>query len=50
VLKPASEIVTVEVPPLIDQATFDAVQAQGSLSQCGAHAACYVGEEINCGC
>jgi DNA invertase Pin-like site-specific DNA recombinase len=26
-LKPASEIVTVEVPPLIDQATFDAVQA-----------------------
>jgi site-specific DNA recombinase len=26
-LKPVSEIVTVEVPPLIDQATFDAVQA-----------------------
>jgi site-specific DNA recombinase len=26
-LKPASEIVTVDVPPLIDQATFDAVQA-----------------------
>jgi len=26
-LKPISEIVTVEVPPLIDQATFDAVQA-----------------------
>jgi site-specific DNA recombinase len=26
-LKPASEIVTVEVPPLIAQATFDAVQA-----------------------
>jgi len=26
-LEPASEIVTVEVPPLIDQATFDAVQA-----------------------
>jgi hypothetical protein len=26
-LKPASEIVTVEVPPLIDQATFGAVQA-----------------------
>src|SRR5271169_5296919 len=26
-LKPASEIVTVEVPPLIDQATFDAVRA-----------------------
>jgi site-specific DNA recombinase len=26
-LKPASEIVTVAVPPLIDQATFDAVQA-----------------------
>ncbi|MGH6676556.1 MAG: recombinase family protein, partial [Xanthobacteraceae bacterium] len=26
-LKPASEIVTVEVPPLIDQATFDVVQA-----------------------
>jgi site-specific DNA recombinase len=25
--KPASEIVTAEVPPLIDQATFDAVQA-----------------------
>src|SRR5260370_10602803 len=25
-LKPVSEIVTVEVPPLIDQATFDAVQ------------------------
>jgi site-specific DNA recombinase len=25
-LKPASEIVTVDVPPLIDQATFDAVQ------------------------
>jgi DNA invertase Pin-like site-specific DNA recombinase len=24
-LKPTSEIVTVEVPPLIDQATFDAV-------------------------
>ena len=26
-LKPASEIVVVDVPPLIDQATFDAVQA-----------------------
>jgi site-specific DNA recombinase len=26
-LKPAGEIVTVDVPPLIDQATFDAVQA-----------------------
>jgi site-specific DNA recombinase len=26
-LKPVSEIVTVDVPPLIDQATFDAVQA-----------------------
>jgi site-specific DNA recombinase len=26
-LKPVGEIVTVEVPPLIDQATFDAVQA-----------------------
>ena len=26
-LKPASEIVTVDVPPLIDQVTFDAVQA-----------------------
>jgi len=26
-LKPATEIVTVEVPPLIDQATFDAVRA-----------------------
>ena len=26
-IKPASEIVTVAVPPLIDQATFDAVQA-----------------------
>lgn len=26
-LKPAAEIVTVKVPPLIDQATFDAVQA-----------------------
>ena len=26
-LKPASEVITVEVPPLIDQATFDAVQA-----------------------
>jgi DNA invertase Pin-like site-specific DNA recombinase len=26
-LKPVSEIVTVEVPPLIDQTTFDAVQA-----------------------
>jgi hypothetical protein len=26
-LKPTSEIVTVEVPPLIDQATFDAIQA-----------------------
>jgi len=26
-LKPISEIVTVEVPPLIDQETFDAVQA-----------------------
>ena len=26
-LKPASEVVAVEVPPLIDQATFDAVQA-----------------------
>jgi hypothetical protein len=26
-LKPSSEIVTVEVPPLIDQTTFDAVQA-----------------------
>ncbi|WP_264817712.1 recombinase family protein, partial [Acidomonas methanolica] len=26
-LKPQSEVVTVEVPPLIDQATFDAVQA-----------------------
>lgn len=26
-LKPFSEIVTVEVPPLIDQATSDAVQA-----------------------
>jgi hypothetical protein len=26
-LKPASEVVTVEVPPLIGQATFDAVQA-----------------------
>src|SRR5271168_903085 len=27
ILKPVGEIVTVEVPPLIDQATFDAVQA-----------------------
>jgi site-specific DNA recombinase len=27
VLKPASEVIPVEVPPLIDQATFDAVQA-----------------------
>jgi site-specific DNA recombinase len=26
-LKPVSEVVTVDVPPLIDQATFDAVQA-----------------------
>jgi hypothetical protein len=31
-LKPVSEIVTVEVPPLIEQATFDAVQAQSARS------------------
>jgi site-specific DNA recombinase len=36
-LKPVSEIVTVEVPPLIDQAIFDAVQAHFACSQSEGH-------------